>query len=95
MQYVPRNTTDKPITMGAIGVTVPAKSRFNRPLTFDELERVNTCGTSYEGIVLEPVLMEEAGSSGPAKENAGSSGPAYSEESALPKRGRKRTFEAE
>ena len=95
MERIPRNTTDKPIKMEVIGITVPAKSRYSRPLSFDELHRVNTCGVNYEGIVLEPVVMEAAGSSGPAKqEAAGPQGLVTDESVASSRRGR-RKFEAE
>ena len=96
MQYIPRNTTAKPITMEVVGIIVPAKSRFNRPLTWDELQRVNTCGVNYEGIVLEPVVSE-ADASAPAKPEAGSSGPVSNnfEESAASRRGRRKAIEVE
>lgn len=92
MEYIPHNTTAKPICMEVIGLTVPAKSRFSRPLTFDELQRVHTCGVNYEGIVLEPVAME-AGASASAKATAvaleGAMAP--QEDSASPRRGRKKS----
>ncbi len=94
MEYIPHNTTDKPIKMEVIGLTVPAKSHLNRPLTFDELQRVNMCGVNYVGIVLEPVIME-AGSSGPAKQEAVSSGMAQDDSASSLRRGRKKTFEVE
>lgn len=72
MDYFLKNTTGQPINCEAINVVIPAKSKMSRPLRMEEKRILDTCGITYDGLLLEPVLME-AGSSGLANEDAGSS----------------------
>lgn len=67
MDYVLKNLTDKPIRCEVLGVVIPAKGKMPRPLQMAEKNLLDTCGITYDGLLLEPVLME-AGSSGLAKD---------------------------
>lgn len=71
MDYVLKNLTDKPIRCEVLGVVIPAKGKMPRPLQMAEKNLLDTCGITYDGLLLEPVLME-AGSSGLAQKEADS-----------------------
>lgn len=93
MDYVLKNLTDKPIRCDVLGVVIPAKGKMPRPLQMAEKNLLDTCGITYAGLLLEPVLME-AGSSGLAKEEAVSSEMA-SDETLASKRGAGRKLKGE
>lgn len=68
-------------------MTIPAKGKSLRPLQMSEKRILDTCGITYEGLLLEPVLME-AGSSGPAQEEVAQE--VISDETLAPKRAGKK-----
>lgn len=60
MEYILKNLTDKPIRCEVLNVVIPAMSRMPRPLQLAEKNILDTCGITYEGLLLEPVLMESS-----------------------------------
>lgn len=62
MDYFLRNLTDKPIRCDVINVVIPARGRMPRPLQLAEKNILDTCGITYDGLLLEPVLIESGSS---------------------------------